>query len=110
MGRFQSPAHSRFDHSWQKGTLVLFLVPCSLLIKPLQVVYSILTPAGFFWSSDAVWLKRAFQSHALHAEKRERIPQMGSTYIDSLFFILMALSVAFMLWALWNFHKAERER
>ena len=35
---------------------------------------------------------------------------MGSTYIDSLFFILMALSVAFMLWALWNFHKAERER
>ncbi len=30
MGRFQSPAHSRFDHSWQKGTLVLFPVPCSL--------------------------------------------------------------------------------
>jgi hypothetical protein len=24
--------------------------------------------------------------------------------------ILLGLSVAFMLWVLWNFHKAERER
>jgi len=35
---------------------------------------------------------------------------MGSIYSDSLFFILMALSVTFMLWVLWHFHKAERDR
>jgi hypothetical protein len=35
---------------------------------------------------------------------------MGSTYGDLLFIILTALAVAFMLWVLWNFHKAERER
>jgi len=34
---------------------------------------------------------------------------MGSIYSDSLFFILMALSVTFMLWVLWNFHKAGRK-
>jgi hypothetical protein len=34
---------------------------------------------------------------------------MGNNYGDVLFIILMALSVAFMLWVLWNFHKAERK-
>jgi hypothetical protein len=34
---------------------------------------------------------------------------MGNKYSDLLFIILMALSVAFMLWVLWNFHKAERK-
>ena len=88
----------------------LFTVHCSLFIKPLQVAYSILTPAGFCWSSDAVRLEHAFQSCALHTGKRERMPQMGSSYSDLFTLILMALAVGFMLWALWNFHKAERER
>jgi len=35
---------------------------------------------------------------------------MDGTYSDLLTFILLALAVGFMLWALWNFHKAERER
>ncbi len=34
---------------------------------------------------------------------------MSSTYGDLLIIILMALSVAFMLWVLWNFHKAARK-
>jgi len=51
-----------------------------------------------------------FGKSALHAGERERTSQMGSTYSDSLFFILIALSVAFMLWVLWNFHKAGRKR
>jgi nitric oxide reductase large subunit len=67
-------------------------------------------PAGFFWSSDAIGLKRAFPSRAPHTNKRERTPQMVKMYSDLLVFILMALAVGFMLWALWNFHKAERER
>ena len=35
---------------------------------------------------------------------------MGSTYRDLLFFILFGLAEAFMIWALWNFYKAERKR
>jgi hypothetical protein len=35
---------------------------------------------------------------------------VGGNYRDALLFILMALSVAFMLWVLWNFHKAGRKR
>jgi hypothetical protein len=66
-------------------------------------------PVGFFWSSDACRLKRSCQSRFLQANKPERTPRMGNTYSDLLFIILMALSVAFMLWVLWNFHKAERK-
>ena len=35
---------------------------------------------------------------------------MGDNFHDDLLFILMALSVSFMLWVLWNFHKAGRKR
>ncbi len=35
---------------------------------------------------------------------------MGSTYSDLLSIAITALAVAFLLWVLWNFHKAERER
>jgi hypothetical protein len=66
-------------------------------------------PVGFFWSSDACRLKRACLLRFLQANKRERTPLMGNKYSDLLFIILMALSVAFMLWVLWNFHKAERK-
>jgi hypothetical protein len=67
-------------------------------------------PAGFFWSSDAYRLRRAYPSHAQHAGKRERTPLMDSTLRDLLFLTPMGIAVAFMLWVLWNFHKAERER
>jgi hypothetical protein len=49
-------------------------------------------------------------NRALHAEMRERMPPMVSAYSDLFIFILLALAVGFMLWALWHFHKAERER
>ncbi len=35
---------------------------------------------------------------------------MVSIYSDLLFSVPMALAVTFMLWVLWNFHKAGRER
>jgi high-affinity Fe2+/Pb2+ permease len=34
---------------------------------------------------------------------------MGNTYIDLIFITLVALAVTFMLWVLWNFHKAARK-
>jgi hypothetical protein len=35
---------------------------------------------------------------------------MDSTYRDLFVSIPTALAVAFMLWVLWHFHKAERDR
>jgi hypothetical protein len=85
------------------------MVTSPLLIKPLQIFYSILTPAEFFWRSDDARLKRAFQLRTPHSGKRERAAWMSTSYRDLLFFIPMGLGEAFMLWVLWNFHKAGRK-
>jgi hypothetical protein len=81
-----------------------------LLIKPLHIFYSILTPTEFCWSLDAVQLKRAFQPCAPYGGKRERAAWMGISYRDLFLIIPLGLAEAFMLWVLWNFHQAGRKR
>jgi hypothetical protein len=80
-----------------------------LLIKPLQIFYSILTPAEFCWRSDDARLKRAFQLRTPHIGKRERAAWMSTSYRDLSLIISIGLATAFMLWVLWNFHKAGRK-
>jgi hypothetical protein len=58
---------------------------------------------GFLlWSASRPRLGRRRAETGVHA--------MLASDLSSFWLISVSLAVAFMLWVLWNFHKAERER
>jgi hypothetical protein len=77
------------------------------LIKPLRFAFSILTGGDFCWNC-AVLLSLRLEISGPHEGKRDEGHFMHDLFAGYLLLVPVALSVAFLLWVLWHFHKDEK--
>ena len=83
-------------------------IPFPTLTNPLRFAFSILTGGDFSWKSAAFLSPRACIWPGPREGKRLEGRTMLTIKAGYLMLVPVALSVAFMLWVLWNFHKDER--
>lgn len=80
------------------------------LTKPLRFAFSILTGGDFCWRSAAFLSLRVCIWPGPQGGRRDEGHTMLTFNAGYLLLVPVALSVAFMLWVLWNLHKDEKRK
>ncbi len=79
------------------------------LTNLLWKLHSFFTAGDFCWNRNAFRARRALKRPAPHRGKRKEASRMMHAIdLTGLLLVPAGLAVTFLLWVLWNFHKAAR--